>query len=83
MRASPRAWWDELEPAAPDVVAVWRQIDPDNFSDDYSAAREELRRRAGPGSAGTGPLGRPTRRRRAATALARLGDRSLVAVSVT
>jgi hypothetical protein len=51
MRASPRAWWDDLEPAAPDVVAVWRQIDPDNFSDDYSAARDELRRRAGPGSA--------------------------------
>jgi DinB superfamily len=51
MRAPPRAWWDELEPAAPDVVAVWRQIDPDNFSDDYSAAREELRRRAGPESA--------------------------------
>jgi DinB superfamily len=51
MRATPRAWWDELEPAAPDVVAVWLQIDPDNFSDDYSAAREELRRRAGSGSA--------------------------------
>ncbi len=51
MRAPARDWVADLEPAAPDVVAVWRQIDPEHFSDDYSAARKELSRRAGPGSA--------------------------------
>jgi len=51
MRASPRAWVDELEFGAPDVVAIWRLIDPDDFSKDYSSTRVELSRRAGPGSA--------------------------------
>lgn len=51
MRAPPRAWVDELEFGAPDVVAVWRLIDPADFSKDYSAARTELSRRSGPGSA--------------------------------
>ncbi len=39
-------WLAAVEPAAPDVVAVWRLIDTD-----FRAARRELRRRAGPGSA--------------------------------
>jgi hypothetical protein len=51
MRASPRAWVDELEFGAPDVLAVWRLIDPADFSTDYSAIRAELSRRSGPGSA--------------------------------
>jgi len=51
MRAGPRVWVDELEFGAPDVVAVWRLIDPADFSKDYSATRAELRQRAGPGSA--------------------------------
>ena len=51
MRAPSRAWVAELEALAPDVVAVWRQIDPDDFSTDYSPARAELTARAGPGSA--------------------------------
>jgi hypothetical protein len=51
MRASPRAWVDELEFGAPDVLAVWRLIDPADFSKDYSAIRSELSRRSGPGSA--------------------------------
>ena len=51
MRAPSRDWVADLEPHAPDVVAVWRQIDPDDFSNDYRTAREELSRRAGPGSA--------------------------------
>jgi hypothetical protein len=40
------AWLAAVEPNAPDVVAVWRLIDTD-----FRAARRELRRRAGPGSA--------------------------------
>ena len=44
-------WVAELEGSAPDVVAIWRLIDPDDFSRDYSATRDELTRRAGPGSA--------------------------------
>jgi len=51
MRAPPRAWVADLEPRAPDVVAIWRLIDPDDFSRDYSRTRDELGRRAGPGSA--------------------------------
>ena len=51
MSAPPRAWVDELEFGAPDVVAVWRMIDPADFSKDYSAVRTELSRRSGPGSA--------------------------------
>jgi hypothetical protein len=51
MRAPTRAWVDDLEPDAPDVVAIWRLIDPDNFNRDYSTIRDELSRRAGPGSA--------------------------------
>jgi hypothetical protein len=51
MSAPPRAWVDELEFGAPDVVVVWRMIDPADFSKDYSAVRTELSRRSGPGSA--------------------------------
>jgi len=51
MRAPAREWVDELEFGAPDVVAIWRLIDPDDFSKDYSSTRVELSRRAGPGSA--------------------------------
>ncbi|HUG95487.1 MAG TPA: DinB family protein [Pleomorphomonadaceae bacterium] len=51
MSAPPRAWVDELEFGAPDVVAVWRLIDPADFSKDYSATRAELSQRAGAGSA--------------------------------
>jgi hypothetical protein len=40
------AWVDELEPAAPDVVAAWRGIDEDRFL----SVRREVRRRAGAGS---------------------------------
>lgn len=50
MRAPARDWVADLEPAAPDVVAIWHLIDPDNFSRDYSTIRDELSRRAGPGS---------------------------------
>jgi len=39
-------WLAALEPAAPDVVAVWRLIDTD-----FRAARRAMRHRAGPGSA--------------------------------
>ncbi len=46
MRASPRAWLALLETGAPDIVAVWRLVDVDN-----DAARDDLERRAGPGSA--------------------------------
>jgi hypothetical protein len=41
------AWADELEPAAPDVVAAWRGIEAGVFI----SVRREVRRRAGPGSA--------------------------------
>ncbi|HTE65982.1 MAG TPA: hypothetical protein VK736_06960, partial [Candidatus Binatia bacterium] len=51
MRAPARDWVADLEPDAPDVVAVWRLIDPENFSRDYSTIRDELTRRAGPGTA--------------------------------
>ena len=51
MRAPPRAWVAALEESAPDVVAVWRLIDPGDVSSDYRAARDELRLRAGPGIA--------------------------------
>lgn len=51
MRAAARDWVADLEPGAPDVVAIWRLIDPDDFSRDYSTIRAELARRAGPGSA--------------------------------
>jgi hypothetical protein len=51
MRAVARDWVADLEPQAPDVVAIWRLIDPDDFSRDYSTIRAELARRAGPGSA--------------------------------
>jgi hypothetical protein len=51
MRAPSRAWVDQLEFGAPDVVAIWRLIDPEDFSTDYSATRAELSQRAGAGSA--------------------------------
>jgi hypothetical protein len=51
MRAPARDWVADLEPKAPDVVAVWRLIDPDDFSKDYSTIRADLSRRAGPGTA--------------------------------
>jgi hypothetical protein len=51
MRAPSRAWVDQLEFGAPDVVAIWRLIDPSDFSKDYSATRAELSQRAGAGSA--------------------------------
>lgn len=51
MRAPARDWVADLERDAPDVVAVWRLIDPDDFSKDYSTIRADLSRRAGPGSA--------------------------------
>ena len=40
-------WVDQLEPAAPDVVAAWRGIDAGAFL----SVRREVRRRASPGSA--------------------------------
>ena len=40
------SWVTELERGAPDVVAVWRAIDPDQESDDYSAARDDLETRS-------------------------------------
>jgi hypothetical protein len=43
------AWADELEPAAPDVVAAWRGIEAGVFI----SVRREVRRRAGPGSTQT------------------------------
>jgi len=51
MSAPLRAWVDELEFGAPDVVVVWRLIDPEDFSKDYSATHAELSQRAGAGSA--------------------------------
>src|SRR3990172_8490819 len=39
-------WLAALDPAAPDVVAVWRLIDTD-----FRATRRAMRHRAGPGSA--------------------------------
>ncbi|HJT64601.1 MAG TPA: DinB family protein [Candidatus Limnocylindria bacterium] len=47
MRAPARDWVADLETGAPDVVAVWRAIDPDQESDDYSAARDDLESRSG------------------------------------
>jgi hypothetical protein len=41
------SWIDVLEPGAPDAVAAWRGIDPDNLD----SVRREVRRRAGAGSA--------------------------------
>jgi hypothetical protein len=46
MRAPARDWVTDLEPTAPDVVAIWRQIDPSG-DDDYSAARADLESRSG------------------------------------
>ncbi len=46
MRAPERDWVSDLESSAPDVVAVWRAIDPHQESDDYSAAREDLETRS-------------------------------------
>jgi len=46
------AWLAALEPRAPDVVAVWRTIDEDEPVIRALAFRREIRRRAGPGSAG-------------------------------
>jgi hypothetical protein len=40
------SWVTALERDAPDVVAVWRAIDPDQESDDYSAARDDLETRS-------------------------------------
>lgn len=47
------AWLAALEPLAPDVVAVWRTIDDDGPVIRGLAFRHEIRRRAGPGTAGT------------------------------
>ena len=41
------AWIEELEPAAPDIVAVWRGIDEAQFL----SVRREVRRRSGAGTA--------------------------------
>jgi len=41
------AWIDELEPAAPDIVAAWRGIDEGQFL----TVRREVRRRSGEGTA--------------------------------
>lgn len=41
-------WVDALEPGAPDVIAAWRGIDAGRFI----SVRREVRRRAGPGTAG-------------------------------
>ena len=46
MRASARDWVTDLERTAPDVVAIWRQLDPSD-DDDYSAARADLESRSG------------------------------------
>lgn len=46
MRAPARDWVTDLERTAPDVVAIWRQIDP-AAGDDYSATRSDLERRSG------------------------------------
>jgi hypothetical protein len=47
MRALARDWIAEIEPRAPDVVAIWRLIDYDRPNDDYSAARADLESRSG------------------------------------
>lgn len=47
MRAPARDWVAEIEPRAPDVVAIWRLIDYDRPNDDYSAARADLESRSG------------------------------------
>lgn len=47
------AWLAALEPLAPDVVAVWQAIDDEGPTIRGMAFRREIRRRAGPGSAGT------------------------------
>lgn len=41
------AWVAEIELGAPDVVAVWRAIDPDQEADDYRALRDDLEARSG------------------------------------
>jgi len=46
MRAPARDWVTDLERGAPDVVAIWRQIDP-SAGDDYSATRADLESRSG------------------------------------
>jgi len=40
-------WVDALEPGAPDIVAIWRDIDEEAFL----ALRRQVRRRGGPGTA--------------------------------
>jgi DinB superfamily len=47
MRAGARDWVAEIEFGAPDVVAVWRAIDPDQEGDDYRALRADLEARSG------------------------------------
>jgi hypothetical protein len=47
MRAPARDWVADIEPRAPDVVAIWRLIDYDRPNDDYSAARADLESRSG------------------------------------
>ena len=44
MRAPARDWISEIEAGAPDVVAIWRQIDYDQPDADYSAARMHYRK---------------------------------------
>jgi len=46
-------WLAALEPLAPDVVAVWNAIPDDASTISGLAFRREIRRRAGPGSAGS------------------------------
>ncbi len=43
-----RSWVDALDSGAPDIVAAWRGIEAGRFI----AVRREVRRRAGPGTAG-------------------------------
>ena len=43
-----RSWADALDSGAPDIVAAWRGIEAGRFI----AVRREVRRRAGPGTAG-------------------------------
>ena len=44
----PPRWWEAVQPHAPDVVAAWLACDQSLL-----AMRRELRRRAGPGTAGS------------------------------
>lgn len=47
------AWLAALEPLAPDVIAAWRTVDDEEPTIRGVAFRREIRRRAGPGSAGS------------------------------